>query len=102
MLTRRAPPTNRSTEPLDVTPVLSIALGRIDPQLQSELKAARGLALQGLSESLRRELVIYGIDVITVAPGYVNTPILNKRKVFTPASNTRHVRPSALALRSGE
>jgi len=26
-------------------------------------------ALEGLSESLRRELIIYGVDVIVIAPG---------------------------------
>ncbi len=35
-------------------------------------------ALEGLSESLRRELLLYGIDVILIEPGYVNTPILDK------------------------
>jgi NAD(P)-dependent dehydrogenase (short-subunit alcohol dehydrogenase family) len=35
-------------------------------------------ALNGLSESLRRELLIYGIDVITVVPGPVKTAIWDK------------------------
>lgn len=35
-------------------------------------------ALEGLSESLRRELMLYGIDVIIVAPGSVATPIWHK------------------------
>jgi NAD(P)-dependent dehydrogenase (short-subunit alcohol dehydrogenase family) len=34
--------------------------------------------LEGLSESLRRELMIFGIDVIVVAPGAVATPIWDK------------------------
>ena len=34
--------------------------------------------LEGLSESLRRELQFYGIDVIMVAPGHVATPIWDK------------------------
>ena len=37
-------------------------------------------ALEGMSESLRRELMLYGIDVILIEPGYVNTPILDKTK----------------------
>lgn len=35
-------------------------------------------ALEGLSESLRRELMLYGIDVVIVAPGPVKTPIWSK------------------------
>jgi NAD(P)-dependent dehydrogenase (short-subunit alcohol dehydrogenase family) len=34
--------------------------------------------LEGLSESLRRELLPYGVDVIVVAPGAVATPIWDK------------------------
>lgn len=35
-------------------------------------------ALEGFSESLRRELLIHGIDVVVVAPGAVATPIWDK------------------------
>ena len=35
-------------------------------------------ALEGLSESLRRELMLYGIDVIIIGPGAVATPIWDK------------------------
>lgn len=35
-------------------------------------------ALEGLSESLRRELMLFGIDVIIIAPGAVKTPIWDK------------------------
>ncbi len=34
--------------------------------------------LEGFSESLRRELMMFGIDVIVVAPGPVKTPIWDK------------------------
>ena len=35
-------------------------------------------ALEGISNSLRRELLLYGIDVVIVAPGPVKTPIWEK------------------------
>src|SRR5882757_9421832 len=57
--------------------------------------AASKFALEGLSESLRRELIVFGIDVIVVAPGAVATPIWDKSDVdVTPYANT----PYASAL----
>lgn len=49
--------------------------------------------LEGFSESLRRELMLYGIDVIIVAPGAVATPIWDKaEKVDVSAyANTDYV-----------
>jgi len=40
--------------------------------------AASKHALEGMSESLRREMMLYGIDVIIVAPGPIATPIWDK------------------------
>ncbi len=39
---------------------------------------ASKFALEGMSESLRRELLLYGIDVLIVGPGSVLTPIFDK------------------------
>jgi len=39
---------------------------------------ASKFGLEGMSEALRRELMIFGIDVIIVAPGAVATPIWDK------------------------
>src|SRR3954464_2211914 len=35
-------------------------------------------AIEGLSESLRREMMLFGIEVIIIAPGAVKTPIWSK------------------------
>jgi NAD(P)-dependent dehydrogenase (short-subunit alcohol dehydrogenase family) len=40
--------------------------------------AASKHGLEGMSESLRRELMLYGIDVIIIGPGSVATPIWDK------------------------
>jgi NAD(P)-dependent dehydrogenase (short-subunit alcohol dehydrogenase family) len=58
--------------------------------------AASKFALEGLSESLRRELLPFGIDVIVVAPGAVATPIWSKAEQIdvTPYLNS----PYATAL----
>lgn len=47
--------------------------------------AASKHALEGMSESLRRELMLYGIDVIIVGPGAVVTPIWDKAEEFDTA-----------------
>jgi NAD(P)-dependent dehydrogenase (short-subunit alcohol dehydrogenase family) len=60
--------------------------------------AASKFGLEGLSESLRRELMLFGIDVIVVAPGAVATPIWDKAEEFdvTPFAAT----PYAAAITS--
>jgi NAD(P)-dependent dehydrogenase (short-subunit alcohol dehydrogenase family) len=55
---------------------------------------ASKFALEGLSESLRRELMLFGIEVIIVAPGTVATPIWDKAEALdvTPFANTPYAR----------
>tara|TARA_R110000868_G_scaffold54159_2_gene169551 strand:+ start:1778 stop:2629 length:852 start_codon:yes stop_codon:yes gene_type:complete len=52
--------------------------------------AASKFALEGYSESLRRELMLFGIDVIIIGPGSVRTEIWNKAEEvdITPFANS--------------
>lgn len=54
--------------------------------------AASKHGLEGFSESLRRELMLYGIDVIIVGPGAVATPIWDKAEQIdvSPYENTEY------------
>ena len=63
--------------------------------------------LEGFSESLRRELMLFGIDVIIVAPGAVATPIWDKAEQLDVSTyaNTEYVesvrRVQEYAVRNG-
>ncbi len=48
--------------------------------------AAAKHGLEGMSESLRRELLLYGIDVIIIGPGGVITPIWDKAEQQDPTT----------------
>ena len=56
---------------------ISSAAGKIGMPFMSPYTGSKH-AVEGLSESLRRELQLFGIDVIVVGPGPVKTPIWNK------------------------
>lgn len=45
-------------------------------------------ALEGLSHSFRRELLLYGIDVIVIGPGPIKTPIWEKSIKMEPYYDT--------------
>lgn len=57
--------------------------------------AASKHGLEGFSESLRRELMLFGIDVIIVGPGSVATPIWDKAEQADMSlyANTEYVEP---------
>lgn len=59
--------------------------------------AASKHGLEGFSESLRRELMLYGIEVIVVAPGIIATPIWDKAERFdtSPYKDTEYY-PTAM------
>ena len=57
--------------------MISSVAGRNGNPMTSAYSASKH-ALEGLSESLRRELMLFGIDVIIIAPGPVKTPIWSK------------------------
>jgi NAD(P)-dependent dehydrogenase (short-subunit alcohol dehydrogenase family) len=57
--------------------MISSVAGKNGNPLSSAYAASKH-AIEGFSESLRRELMLFGIDVIIVAPGPVKTPIWSK------------------------
>jgi NAD(P)-dependent dehydrogenase (short-subunit alcohol dehydrogenase family) len=63
---------------------ISSVAGRISAPFLGAYAASKR-ALEGMSHSLRRELLLYGIDVIIVNPGSVVTPIWDKAEQNTPS-----------------
>lgn len=52
--------------------------------------AASKHALEALSDSLRRELMVHGVDVVVVQPGRVETPIWGKSAEIGPYMETEY------------
>jgi NAD(P)-dependent dehydrogenase (short-subunit alcohol dehydrogenase family) len=65
-----------SGKPGRIINISSVGGKRGSPFLGAYVSSKHGL--EGFSESLRRELMLYGIDVIIVGPGAVATPIWDK------------------------
>jgi NAD(P)-dependent dehydrogenase (short-subunit alcohol dehydrogenase family) len=57
--------------------MISSVAGKNGNPLMAAYSASKH-ATEGLSESLRREMMVFGVDVIIVAPGAVKTPIWSK------------------------
>jgi NAD(P)-dependent dehydrogenase (short-subunit alcohol dehydrogenase family) len=68
--------TTRKGEPGRIVMISSVGGKNANP-FMGPYNASK-FALEGLSESLRRELMLFGIDVIIIAPGAVATPIWDK------------------------
>jgi NAD(P)-dependent dehydrogenase (short-subunit alcohol dehydrogenase family) len=57
--------------------MISSVAGKNGNPLMSAYSASKH-AVEGLSESLRREMMLFGVDVVIIAPGAVKTPIWGK------------------------
>jgi NAD(P)-dependent dehydrogenase (short-subunit alcohol dehydrogenase family) len=66
----------RAGKPGRIVNVSSVG-GKMGPPFLGAYVASKH-ALEGWSESLRRELMLFGIDVVIIGPGTVSTPIWDK------------------------
>jgi NAD(P)-dependent dehydrogenase (short-subunit alcohol dehydrogenase family) len=73
----------RAGKPGRIVNISSVA-GRISAPFLGAYAASKR-ALEGMSHSLRRELMVYGIDVVIINPGSVATPIWDKAESASAA-----------------
>jgi NAD(P)-dependent dehydrogenase (short-subunit alcohol dehydrogenase family) len=71
-----AAPDRRTDTPGRIVMMSSVG-GKVAMPFLGPYNASK-FALEAVSESLRRELMIYGVDVIVIAPGAIATPIWDK------------------------
>ncbi|MEO1472576.1 MAG: SDR family NAD(P)-dependent oxidoreductase [Pseudomonadota bacterium] len=82
--------TDRTGSPGRIVNITSVG-GKLSAPFLGAYTATKH-AVEAMTDSLRRELVVYGIDAIAVGPGAVKTPIWDKaeqRNESGPYSNTR-------------
>ncbi|HAS46668.1 MAG TPA: oxidoreductase [Microscillaceae bacterium] len=77
---------NHPTTPGRIVNIGSVN-GRIAPPFIGAYVGTKH-ALEGISQSWRRELLLYGIDVVIIRPGSVNTPIWDKGVDVSPYAHT--------------
>ncbi|HMN73584.1 MAG TPA: SDR family oxidoreductase [Rhodoblastus sp.] len=79
---------------------MSSAAGRLAMPFTGAYAASKH-ALEAVSDSLRRELMLYGIDVVVIEPGPIATPIWDKAEAqdYTPYFKTDY-RDAAARLRA--
>lgn len=56
---------------------MSSVAGRFAKPFMGAYNASK-FGLEGLSDALRRELIVYGVDVVVIQPGMIATPIWDK------------------------
>lgn len=91
-----AAPDRRAKAPGRIVMITSVG-GRNASPFVGPYNASK-FALEGLSESLRRELMLYGVDVIVVAPGAVATPIWDKADAIDVSRYANTPYAKALAM----
>ena len=67
---------NRKGDPGKIINISSVS-GEIGMPFMSAYNMSK-FGLEGFSEGIRRELLMYGIDVVVIAPGPIKTPIWKK------------------------
>jgi NAD(P)-dependent dehydrogenase (short-subunit alcohol dehydrogenase family) len=79
---------------------MSSVAGRFAAPFMGAYNASK-FGLEGMSDALRRELMIYGVDVIVIEPGMIATPIWDKaEQVDYAAFDLTAYGPSARRMRN--